>query len=273
MAFIRQEQGGVLYHTSSLLAETEQVVHGFTTRVGGVSEGIFSSLNLRCHSAPPDDPKRVAENYRRLCGALSLDPEGLVLSRQVHEDTVYPVTAQDSGKGFSRPRDYTADALITNQPNLHLMVFSADCGIFLLHDPVSRCIGAVHAGWRGTALDLPAKAVREMGRLYGAKPESIRVAVGASIGECCFETHDDVPNAMLAAFGQEVLEFCVRTGEKWAVDLRGINIGRLRRAGVQSIDTLPLCTGCHPELYWSHRKLGNARGVQGAVISLRGDCP
>ena len=152
------------------------------------------------------------------------------------------------------------------------MVFSADCGIFLFHDPVSRCIGAVHAGWRGTALGLPAKMVTEMGRLYGAKPENIRVAVGAGIGPCCFETDDDVPDAMLKAFGGGAQEYIEKRGAKWHVDLQEINLWQLRAAGVREehLDACKLCTACHGELYWSHRKMGDKRGVQAALIALRG---
>ena len=161
MAFVAHRNGELLYHTSDVL-ENEGVIHGFSTRLGGVSEGCFASLNLRAGGPNPDDLGRVEENYRRFCGALGVDVNGVVLSRQVHEDTIRCVTAADAGKGLFKERDYSADALVTNEPGLSLMVFSADCGIFLLHDPVTGSIGAVHAGWRGTALDLPAKTVAEM---------------------------------------------------------------------------------------------------------------
>ena len=194
----------------------------------------------------------------------------MVQSHQVHEDTVRHVTGADRGKGLFAATDYTADALVTNEPGLSLMVFSADCIILLLHDPVTASIGAVHAGWRGTALDLPAKAVREMGRLFGAKRSDIRVAVGAGIGPCCFETHDDVPDAMRSAFGGGAEAHIRPKGEKWTVDLKGINAWRLREAGVrgENIDVCPVCTACWTDLYWSHRITGDRRGVQGALIAL-----
>ena len=193
----------------------------------------------------------------------------MVQSHQVHEDTVRHVTGADRGKGLFAATDYTADALVTDEPGLSLMVFSADCIILLLHDPVTASIGAVHAGWRGTALDLPAKAVGEMGRLFGAKPEDIRVAVGAGIGPCCFETHDDVPDAMRSAFGGAEAHIRPR-GEKWTVDLKAVNAWRLREAGVDParIDLCSVCTACRTDLYWSHRVTGDRRGVQGALICL-----
>ena len=274
MAFLTHDHDGVVYHTSSVL-DTPGLVHGFSTRLGGVSRGHFASLNLRGGGPAPDDRELVRENYRRFCAALGVDPETLVLSKQVHEDTVRHVTAADAGKGFSALVDYTADALITNEPGLNLMVFSADCIILLLHDPVTGCIGAVHAGWRGTALDLPAKTVGEMGRLFGAHPEDIRVGIGAGIGPCCFETHDDVPDALRKAFGPGVEPYIAPRGEKWTVDLKAINAWRLRESGVQAnyIDICSLCTSCRTDLYWSHRRTGDKRGVQGALIALRGETP
>lgn len=270
MSFIQHDQGGLVYHTSSIL-EAPAIVHGFSTRLGGISTGQFASLNFRGSGPEPDEAAHVQENYRRFCTALGADQERLVLSKQVHQDTVRCVTAADAGKGLLRPTDYTADALVTNEPGMSLMVFSADCIILLLHDPVSGAVGAVHAGWRGTALDLPAKTVREMGRLFGARPGDIRVAIGAGIGPCCFETHDDVPDAMRAAFGGGVEAFIAPRGAKWTVDLKAINAWRLREAGVGAahIDILSTCTACHTDLYWSHRVTGDRRGVQGALIGRR----
>lgn len=277
MAFSTHDHSGVVTLTSSLL-DHRQIVHGFSTRLGGVSQGIYAAMNLRgsqpLEEVAADAPENVRENYRRLCAALGADSDRLVLSKQVHQDTVRQVTAADDGKGLLRPADYTADALVTNVPGMSLMVFSADCIILLLHDPVTGSIGAVHAGWRGTALDLPAKAVAEMGRLYGARPRDIHVAIGPGIGACCFKTHDDVPDALRAAFGPG-LNFAMfpqpdRPG-KWAVDLKAVNAWRLTEAGVprEQIDLCPICTACNTDLFWSHRRTGDRRGVQGGLISLR----
>lgn len=270
MSFQTRDHNGVVYHTSSIL-DAPGLIHGFSTRLGGVSEGPFASLNFRGGGPEPDVRENVRENYRRFCEALGTDVHDVVQSQQVHEDTVRHVTGADRGKGLFAATDYTADALVTDEPGLSLMVFSADCIILLLHDPVTGSIGAVHAGWRGTALDLPAKAVRKMGRLFGARPEDIRVAVGAGIGPCCFETHDDVPDAMRKAFGSGVEAYIRPRGKKWTVDLKAVNAWRLREAGVREahIDVCPACTACHTDLYWSHRAAGDRRGVQGALIGLR----
>ena len=271
MAFCTNNNSGVLFHTSSVLEHTT-IVHGFSTRIGGRSEGHFASLNLRMGGAEMDNTENIRENYRRICAAVGADVNGIVTAGQVHEDTVRVVTRADAGKGVFVQRDYTADALVTHEPGLSLVVFSADCGIFLFHDSVSGCIGAAHAGWRGTALGLPAKTIREMVHLYGAKPENIRIAVGAGIGPCCFETDDDVPDAMVQAFGEGAKMFLSQRDTKWMVDLQGINLWQLREAGIrpENIDACSLCTACHRELYWSHRKMGDQRGVQAALIGLKG---
>ena len=157
MAFLTHSSNELVYHTSDIL-ENSGIVHGFSTRLGGVSKGHFASLNLQKNGPEPDGWENVLENYRRFCEALGTDVRNVVRSKQVHEDTVRHVTEADRGKGLFAARDYTADALVTNEPGLNLMVFSADCIILLLHDPLTRSIGAVHAGWRGRALWPSARA-------------------------------------------------------------------------------------------------------------------
>ena len=244
-------------------------VHGFTTRLGGVSEGIYASLNLGGNRG--DAPQRVRENYRRVCTALGVEMGKLVLSGQVHGDVVRPVTLEDAGKGLDRAVDYDADGLITDVPELTLVVFGADCLTLLLYDPIRRVIAAVHAGWRGTALGIAAKAVEAMVRDYGCEPEHILAAVGPCISRCCFETGEEVPQAMTAALGRAALPYIEeRSDGKFMVDLKGLNALWLNRSGVMTtnIDISPDCTLCSPEKYWSHRYTKGERGSQAALISL-----
>ena len=272
MELIRHDRDGVVYHTSPLL-DAAGVVHGFSTRLGGVSTGELSSLNLRGSRFCGDDQTKVEENYRRFCNAAGVPVSRAVLSVQVHQDTVRTVTEEDAGKGLWRERDYTADALMTDAPELPLFVFSADCIVILLCDSQTGAVGAVHAGWRGTAMAIAAKTVREMERVYGTRPVNLRAAIGPGIGQCCFETHDDVPEAMLASpMGEAARPYLQKTGEKWQVDLKGLNRRQLLLAGVpaEQIAVSSLCTACHPELYWSHRKMGDRRGVQVAMIMRKG---
>ena len=266
MSFVNHEQNGLFWLTSPLL---DGVRHGFSTRRGGVSPAPWDTLNLRFGCG--DTPEHVAENYRRLLGAVEMDPARAVLSLQVHRDDVRLCTSADAGKGLMRERDYEADALITGEKGLPLVVFSADCGTVLLHDPAAGCVGAVHAGWRGCAAGIVEKTVREMARLLGARPERILAALGPCIGKCCFETDSDVPEAMASsALGAEAEPYLERRGAKYHVDLAGLNRQWLLRAGVlpEHIEVCDLCTACRPDLFWSHRKMGEARGVQAAMICL-----
>jgi YfiH family protein len=268
MSFITHQEGALTFLTSPLLSGCPAVSHGFSTRTGGVSAAPWDTLNLGVGRG--DDLSAVQENYRRFCGCIGTDSRRAVLSKQIHETTVRTVTAADAGKGLYADRDYTADALITNEPNLPLTVFSADCGILLLYDPQAGCIGAVHAGWRGCAAGIVEKTVAELVRVYGASPERLLAAIGPCIGACCFETDGDVPAAMRAALGAAAEPYFTLRGAKYHVDLAGLNRAWLIRAGLiaEHISVCGLCTACHPELFWSHRKMGNARGAQIAMIAL-----
>lgn len=267
MAFETHTTNQLVWLTSPLLKE---VRHGFSTRKGGVSQGHLASLNLRGAVPSGDAPETVLENYRRFCSAIGTDLRRAVLSKQVHETTVRVCTEADAGKGLWSERDYTADALVTNVKGLPLTVFSADCGIILLYDPAHQAIGAVHAGWRGCAAGILEKTVQTMTRVYGSDPAALLAAVGPCIGQCCFETDDDVPAAMRAALGTDADPYLEKRGAKWHVDLAGLNRQWLLKAGLdpQRIDTCDLCTGCRNDLFWSHRKMGNARGAQVAMIAL-----
>ena len=261
---LTNESNGLTYFTSPLLG----VPHGFSTRLGRVSQAPFDSLDLSPHHLA-EDPEAVRENFRRFYAAIGADIEKAVLSHQVHETTVRHVTAADCGKGLFRERDYTADALITNESGLTLTVFSADCTNLLLWDSATGAVGAIHAGWRGCAAGIVEKTVREMNRLYSTRPEDLFCAIGPCIGQCCFETGDDVPAAMLDALGGDAALYMTRTGDKWHVDLSGLNELWLLRAGMDPdrIEVSGLCTACHGELFWSHRKLGWQRGLQAAAIT------
>lgn len=244
------------------------ICHGFSTRKGGVSTGALESLNLRGY-VHGDRRENVEENYRRFCAALGVDVEKVVLSQQEHTDHIRVVTAADAGKGLWRERDYREiDGLITNVPGMVLTVFSADCNVILLHDPVHRAVGACHAGWRGTALGIAAKTVTAMSEQFGTIPDDVRAAIGPAIGQCCFETDGDVPAALRDALGEQVDAYMEQRGEKWHIDLKRINALWLKKAGISVIDICDHCTMCRPDLYWSHRLLGDTRGVQAAMISL-----
>lgn len=268
MAFYNKEVNGLILHVSTLLEELG-VPHAFTTRQGGVSTNVFASLNLGLNRG--DAPDRVRENYRRVCQALGVEMDKLVLSSQVHEDAVRQVTMEDAGKGLEKKIDYSADGLMTNVPGMTLVTFGADCLTIMLYDPAKKAVANVHAGWRGTALGIVDRAVERMEAEYGSRPSDLVAAIGPGISQCCFETHGEVPQAMTAALGDEALEFVVSLGNgKFKVDLKGLNALRLKRCGILAtrIDISPDCTMCSHEKYWSHRYTKGERGSQAALISL-----
>jgi YfiH family protein len=246
-----------------LTAENITAPHCFTTRLGGVSEGHLASMNIGVHRG--DDPENVRRNYEILAQAIGFSPEKLVLTRQTHSAIVRPVTSSDAA-GLRHDAYPESDALITNDPGTALVVFTADCTPILLHDPVTGAVGAVHAGWRGTAAGIAQKTVEAMVATYGTKPENIRAAIGPNIAQCCFETDADVPEAMAETFGPAVWEYIRPIGNKFYVNLKAINALALRRAGVNHIEISTDCTRCNPHKYWSHRFHGPTRGSQGAII-------
>lgn len=246
-----------------LTAEGIRVPHCFTTRSGGVSTGVLSSMNLAIRL--DEQEENVLENYRILGSALGFSLSDLVMTRQTHSDFVRVVDRSDCRGCFHR--DYPeCDALVTNTPGIALVVFTADCTPILLHDPMTGAVGAVHAGWRGTAADIAGKTVQAMEDAFGCDPKNIRAAIGPNIGKCCFETGPDVPEAMLAAFGKDVEGSIRPAGSKYYVNLKEINALALCRRGVTHIEISPDCTMCQPQRFWSHRYTQGSRGSQGAVI-------
>ena len=246
-----------------LVAENISTPHCFTTRFGGVSQGPLSSMNLAIKLDETEE--NIIQNYRILGNALGFDLTDLVLTRQTHSDIVRVVTHADCNGCFHR--DYPeCDALVTNDPGTALVIFTADCTPMLFHDPVTGAVGAAHAGWRGTASQIGKKTVETMVREFGCQPQNIRAAIGPNIGACHFETDGDVPEAILAAYGEEANAFIRRQGDKFYLDLKQINALALKRAGVAHIDISDDCTMCSPHRFWSHRVTQGIRGSQGAII-------
>ena len=260
---------GVVYLAADGFRAAGGAVHGFSTRLGGVSEGIYASLNLGCRRG--DEPEKVAENYRRFCAAIGADETRLVFANQVHGDTVRTITSADVRGEPAGGAPPEADGLLTDIPGVVLTVFSADCLPILLYDPVRRAVAAVHAGWRGTASGIVTRAVEKMCVCYGTDPADLLAAIGPGISKCCFETHEDVPNAMTETMGACTLP-CIEAlpNGKFRVDLKALNVRRLEGAGVlpEHIAVSRDCTACLGEKYWSHRVTRGRRGSQAAMIAL-----
>lgn len=269
MGFTLKTEPGVSFLACDLLDRAGGVAHGFSTRLGGVSQGFCAGLNLGYNRG--DDPGHVRENFRLFATAIGGSADRIIKTRQVHRDHVQPVTAADAGMDLIAPAPWETDGLITDVPGLCLTVFSADCVPVLLYDPTRRCIAAVHSGWRGTAMAIAVRAVEKMVRDYGCDPGHILSAIGPSISKCCFETHADVPTEITAALGDPLSPFIEELpGAKFRVDLKGIIRHTLLHAGLDPthIAISDHCTACRTDLYWSHRLLGDQRGSMAAMIQL-----
>ena len=263
MAFEELNEGGLIFMRSTLIPAR----HAFTTRYGGVSRGEFSSLNLGSNRG--DDPEDVRENYRRVCALMGAGIDDCAVTKQVHGNTVRVVMEADRHVCMSNV-PYEADGLVTNTRGLPIMCFVADCVPALLCDGENSVIAAVHCGWRSSAADILGETVKKMCAL-GARPESIHAAMGAAIGRCCFETDDDVPEAVEKYLGGETAGlFDRRADGKTMVDLRAANARRLIQLGLkaENIDLSQECTMCSHEKYWSHRYTKGRRGSQAAAIVL-----
>ena len=264
MAFTEKNENGLVYMTSSVIAAR----HAFTTRYGGVSRGIFSSLNLSSNRG--DEPEAVRENYRRVCALLGTAEDGCAVTRQVHGSTVRTVRREDRHVPLTDV-PYEADGLVTAEKGLGIMCFTADCVPVLLCDASGGVAAAVHCGWRSSVSDILARTVESMTAL-GAREGRICAALGPAIGRCCFETDDDVPEAIERYLSGETEGlFTKKDSGKTLVDLRAANKRRLLQLGLreENIDVSEECTFCSHEKYWSHRYTGGKRGIQAAAIVLR----
>ncbi len=243
--------------------------HGFSTRLGGVSEGYLASLNLGCHRG--DTEENLRENYHRFCAATGTDDKRVVMANQVHGVAVRAVTEADVKAELLDPTPFEADGLVTDVPGVTLVIFSADCIPILLFDPGRRVAAACHAGWRGTAGAIAGVTVETMVDCYGCRRVDIRAAIGPGIGGCCFETDSDVPEAMERSLGGLAAPFIRARGQgRYQVELTGINRAILLQAGLleELIDVSRDCTCCQPERFWSHRYTGGVRGSQAAAVML-----
>lgn len=265
-----------------LLEDTGIVKHCFTTRIGGVSEGIFSTMNLSFTRG--DDKTAVEENYRRLAEAMKVDYEKFVFTDQTHTVNVRRVTAADAGKGLTKARDYQdVDALITNESGLVLSTFFADCVPLYFVDPVHRAIGMSHSGWRGTVARMGKVTLEAMQREYETNPEDVICAIGPSICQDCYEVSSDVAEEFAKEFVGHEAEILLEsaknkerteshdTEKKYQLNLWKANEIVLIDAGVKKehIAMTDICTCCNSDILFSHRASHGKRGNLGGFICLK----
>ena len=261
----------VPYLTYNSLSEINFINHAFTPRLGGVSEGEFTSMNTAFNRN--DDPNRVTENYKRICGSAGFEFESLVASAQDHHTYVRAVTSKEKGIGIYRPRDLeSVDALITNEPGVTLVTYYADCTPLFFVDVKNRAIGLAHAGWRGTVGRIGEKVIEKMTALYGTDPKNVTCAVGPAISVCCYEVDEPCAANFLALTDLDTDKFVFeKGGGKYMLNLLEANKQILMAAGVQekNITLSDLCTNCNSGLLWSHRATKGHRGTMSALLCIR----
>ncbi len=249
---------------------TGLVEHGLTTRIGGFSKGSWTALNAGYMAGDQDE--HVRENRRMISESMGMSLNDWINGGQRHTDCIEQVGVLDRGRGaYSAKTCFPAtDGLMTNEAGVLLAVFYADCVPLLFLDPKKRAIAAVHAGWKGTAKHIGMKTVDKMKNAYGADPGDILVGIGPAIGPCCYEVDDPVIRSFEDGFSGPCLHPAQDPGKAF-LDLWAANYQQLVCAGVlpEHIQTVRLCTSCHTEWFYSHRKEKGRTGRLAGVIALK----
>ena len=245
-----EKRGNLFVGRFGQLFGNKAILHGFSTREGGVSALPYDSLNVGFQTGDLDD--HITENRRRLFQALEISSERVAIPEQVHGDQIIKV---DNPGRYSK-----ADGLVTNHPEIALTVQTADCLPIFFYDPVQGVIGLIHAGWRGTVLEISQKTVTVMTHHYRTKPENLLIFFGPSIGPCCYTVGSDV--------AERFPEKYISEGK---LDLWQCNRDQLTHMGVDfhHIIMSRLCTVCHSKWFFSHRSSGGKTGRMVAVFMLK----
>ena len=285
-----EERNGLPILSFPLLSSCDMIEHLFTTRLGGVSKGVCSSMNLGFHRG--DEKEAVLENYNRLAKAMNLEAEDLVCTVQTHTTNIRVVTKEDCGKGVLLPTGYQdIDGMITNERGIGLVALFADCVPLYFVDPVKKVIGLAHSGWRGTVARMGQHMVKEMEKQFGCDPKDILAAIGPSICVDCYEVDETVACAFREEFKadlglidlirEEKLYFSSKKNwellnpgkedGKYQLDLWLANLIILLKAGIKpcNIEVTDICTCHNPEFLFSHRASAGKRGNLAACLMLK----
>lgn len=263
----------VPFFTFPALSALPFIKHGFSTRLGGVSKGQFSTMNLnRKVMDAYDDPANVNENFRRIAKSIGFDVNSVVLSKQVHKTNIRLVDESDRGKGLIIPRDYDEiDGLITNNANVTLVTKYADCVPLYFVDPVKKAIGLSHSGWRGTVGMIGKITVEEMGKAFGSDPKDIIAVIGPSICRDCYEIAGSTVDEFMKAFPEGIDSILTpKDNGRYLCDLWEANRLVLLKAGLQAsnIHISGVCTSCNDDILFSHRKTQGKRGSLAAFLTI-----
>lgn len=258
--------------------EKHGVKHGFSTKLGGVSTGVYESMNLGFGRG--DSEENVHKNYERMAAALGVKKDKMCLSQQTHTTNVRVMTEEDAGNGIVRPLPYKdVDGMITNVKGMTLVTFYADCVPLYFYDPAKQVIGLSHSGWRGTVGKIGKNTIELMHKTYGCEPKDILCCIGPSICKKSYEVSSDVIEQFEIAFGADKIRTEGIIGksimhpddaDKYMLDLWKANEAVFIEAGIpkSNIEITDYCTHCNPNLFYSHRIMGAERGSLAAFMSL-----
>lgn len=267
---VNKSENGVCFLTFDSLSKAG-VVHGFSTREGGVSSGIYKSMNLSFMRG--DEYENVRDNHRLFAEAVGYNYEDTVFSDQVHDTRIAYVTEKDKGLGMHGEKGLEGmDGLVTDIPDIPLMTFYADCVPLLFYDPVKRVIASSHSGWRGTVAGMGRITTEYLCNNMGCKRENIIAVIGPSICMDCYEVSEDVASCFLDAFAAKNHDEILRDKHngKYQLNLWEANRIILENAGLkkENISMPDICTCHNPDIMISHRQTGGKRGNMAAVIML-----
>lgn len=257
-----------------IFQDMEFIRQGFSTRIGGVSSGIYSTMNLTY--GRDDEPCNVRRNFDRIGEALGISPERMVYSKQTHTCNILKADESHCGMGVTRAAEYdNIDALVTDRRDICLVTAYADCIPVILADPVKRVIAAAHAGWRGTVGNIAKSVVEVMCRDYGSCACDIKAFVGPGICVDCYEVSSDVAEEFKAAYSDGELGLILEAKQesgKYKLNLPMANVINLQNAGIsmKNINVADICTCCNPKLLFSHRATKGQRGIMCNFISIQG---
>lgn len=267
-----KNEAAVPYLSFPMLEDTGIIVHGFSTRLGGVSRDHLTSMNLSFQRG--DEEENVRENFRRIGESIGFSCENLVFSDQTHTTNVRVTTEEDRGKGFVKQRDYSdIDGMVTNVPGLVLSTFYADCVPLFFVDPVKKAIGLSHSGWKGTVGKIGRVTVEKMTAEYGSDPKDILAAIGPSICQDCYEVSEDVIQQFRKNYDASLWDslFYKKPNGKYQLNLWKANEAVFLEAGIQKehIRITDICTCCNPDILYSHRASQGKRGNLAAFLTLK----
>lgn len=260
------------FFTLKIPNQPEFIVNGFSTRLGGVSEGIYESMNLSFTVG--DDADNVRRNFELMGDAMGISVTNMVYSKQTHTTNVMRVNGQHKGMGIYRERDFDdIDGLITNEPGVCLVTSYADCVPLFIVDNENKAIGLSHSGWRGTVGDIAGVTVKMMQDEFGSEPSRLNVFIGPSICHNCYEVGDDVAGEFISKYGKSAFDSIVspKDNGKYKLNLHNANLQNFIKAGVlrKNIAVTDVCTCCNSKLLFSHRASKGRRGGLCGFLMIR----